>query len=174
MDPGCKSVDLLLMVDILFATVGLWCVQFFNMKCIITHFINDTKFYNKKKFRMLEYWKDKRSSDLLCFYGTKKVDIEHGKLTIISHSRVVYVFDLVGNIPYRTKFWRTKFSAPSRNFGSFVWRNFFISFLFRHTIQKKNMFWHEFCINFTCFRFQRTKYIGGQNFSADKIFGSKS
>ena len=37
-------------------------------------------------------------------------------------------------------FWRTKFSAPSQIFGSFVRRNFFIGFLFPHIIHKKNMF----------------------------------
>ena len=85
-------------------------------------------------------------------------------------------------IPYRTKFRRTKFSADkifrrtkfsaaSRNFGSFVQRNFFTGFLFSHTIHKKNKSEHEICINLTCFRFQRTEYFGRQNFLRTKFFG---
>jgi hypothetical protein len=51
----------------------------------------------------------------------------------------------------------------------------FHRFLISHTLYKKNMFQHhEFYINLTCFEFQLTKDFGGQNFSADKIFGSKS
>ena len=35
------------------------------------------------------------------------------------------------------------------------------------------MFEHENCIDLTLFRFQRTKYFGGQNFPRTKIFGRK-
>ena len=78
-------------------------------------------------------------------------------------------------------FRRTKFSAPSRNFATKFRRNFFISFLFPHTIHMKNMLFdmlYDICINLTCFRFQGTKYFGGQNFrrtkfsAASKIVGS--
>ena len=40
----------------------------------------------------------------------------------------------------RKKFRQTEFSAPTRNFGSFVRRKFFVGFLFPHSIDKNNMF----------------------------------
>ena len=42
-------------------------------------------------------------------------------------------------VPYRTKFRRTKFSAPTRNFGIFVHQKIFTSTLFPHTPHKKNV-----------------------------------
>ena len=65
-------------------------------------------------------------------------------------------------------FRRTKFSAPSQNFGTFVRRNVFIGFLFPPTIHKKNMFEHEIWLIWHVLDFS------GQNFSVDKIFDSKS
>ena len=71
-------------------------------------------------------------------------------------------------IPYRTKFWRTKFSAPSRNFGSFARRNFFIGFLFPHTIHKK------ICFNMRFLLILHVLDFSGQNISADKTFGGQN
>ena len=71
--------------------------------------------------------------------------------------------------PYRTKFWRTKFIG-GQNFrhqveiGSFVRRNFFISFLFPPYNSQENMFEHEICIHLTCFRFHWTKFSADKNF----------
>ena len=62
----------------------------------------------------------------------------------------------------------TKFSAPSWNFGSFVRRNFFIGFLFPHTIHEKIFLNMIFVIIWHVLDFS------GQNISADKIFGNKS
>ena len=88
---------------------------------------------------------------------------------------------IIGTIEYligqnfgEQDFRRTKFSAPSRNFGSFVQLIFFIGFLFTHTIHKQNMFKHEICINSTCSRFQLTKYFGRQNIRRTKLFGGQN
>ena len=52
-------------------------------------------------------------------------------------------------------FRRTKFSAPSRNFGSFFRRYFFIGLLFPHTIHKKNIISLK-----GCFRLQDDQHLG--------------
>ena len=83
-------------------------------------------------------------------------------------------------IPYRTKFRRTEFFG-GQNFRHQVEISavssdemFSSDSYFPIQFKRKICFKHEICINLTCFRFQRTKYFGGQKFSADKIFGSKS
>ena len=107
-------------------------------------------------------------------------------IIVLNNDLPVYYL-LLSVIPYRTKlrrtklsadkiFRRTKFLAPSRNFGTLVRQNFVIGFLFSHTIHKKNMrfvlFWHvwDFCGQ----NISVDKIFSGQNFSAEIFFGSKS
>ena len=51
---------------------------------------------------------------------------------------------------------------------------FFHRFLISPYNWQEKYVWTRDLIYLTCFRFQRTKFFGGQNFLADKIFGSKS
>ena len=61
-----------------------------------------------------------------------------GFLRVVRLARIARTFRLSKH-RYVQNFRRTKFSAPNRNFGSFVRQNFFIGFLFPHTIHKKNV-----------------------------------
>ena len=57
-----------------------------------------------------------------------------------------------------------KIFGTKSKFRQFCPTKFFLRFFISPYNSQEKFFLHENCINLTCFRFQRTKYFGGQNF----------